>query len=264
MVFTVTLLAFLAVVAPQVHGRGYNEGPSANWLGVEQYGSSSAVQLSNSANTLELRGITFGKSGGARFGTWADRQSCTVNGAGYTGRVCTDFAIKDSSYAAAEGVRASNANLYNTVILYGSNQRDSAYRYGEDGQGSSCAVPTTYALQGDPCPAKSGTVAGIDNNRNVYNFPARGLKVTCKPGCGVDGPINRSNWDDLISQLTQTMIDGDWFAARFAVVRLNTNQVLARCRLTSANIGQFGLDTCPDVVLRSGERFNNDLVPVPN
>lgn len=255
----IPLAVLAAMLAPKVDARGYNEG---DWLGIENYVAYSQVRYYSTNNALQLNGIVFGESGNLPFAEWAGRQSCTINGGGYTGTTCIDSAIKEATYAAAEGVRASSSDLYNTVVFRGQGQKSSAYRFADDGQGSSCKNPPTYAIQGNPCPPSSGSVDAVNNINAVYNFNARGIKVTCKAACGnPDGSINKANWENLISQLTKTMFDENWYGARFAVKRLSTDQVLARCRITSPNIVQFGLDTCPDLVPRAGAGFTGDQQP---
>ncbi|KAF4548193.1 Hypothetical protein D9617_31g064290 [Elsinoe fawcettii] len=206
--------------------------------------------LSVLAATLPAGSEARGYNEGDWLASRPQRHRLRINGQPQqTGFVCIDSAIQETTYAAAEGVRASGSDLFNVVAVQGANSQTSAYYPGDAGQGSSCNVPTTFAAQS--CPS-SGTMNSVPIQNTRYSFDARGIKVTCKSACGQGNAINKDNWRGLITQLSAFMRDNNAFGARFAVKRTNTNTVVARCRVTSPNIGLFTLDTCPDRIPNSG------------
>lgn len=229
-----------------VSAKGYNEGSN---LGVENYGTPSSMHFSYN-NILQLDGISFGNNPVKSFATWAADATCNLAGTALSGFVCVDSAIKSASYAAAEGVRGSSSDLENTIALSGTNTQQGAYNSSDFGQGSSCTLPTTFAAQSDIC-----QVTGLNRvplASGSHSFPTRGIKVTCKAACGQSNTLDQGNWYGIIGQVTAFLRDNNYYAARFTVSRLTTNTVVARCRLTSPSISQFGIDVCPDQIPHSG------------
>ncbi|KAF2997731.1 hypothetical protein E8E14_002547 [Neopestalotiopsis sp. 37M] len=220
-------LVFVIPLVMTVSARGYNEG---DYVGVESYDYLSSMSFTYN-NILQLDGIAFGNNPAKTFATWAS-------------------AIKSASYAAAEGVRGTSSNVENTIALSGTNTQQGAYSNEDIGQGSSCTQPATYATQPSSCPVTGLNSVPLASGR--YSFPTRGIKVTCKAACGQSVSIDQGNWNGIIGQLTAFLRDNNYYAARFTVSRLTTHTVVARCRVTSPNIGQFGIDVCPDQIPHAG------------
>lgn len=244
----VQTLFFVIPLVMKVAARGYDEG---DHLGVESYTAANPMHFSYN-NILQLDGLAFGDNPAKDFATWASSATCTLGGSTYSGFTCVDSAIKWASYAVAEGVRASNSDLENTIALSSTNKQQGAYNSGDLGQGSSCTQPATFAAQPDTCPSTGLNSVPLNSGNNKYTFPTRGIKVTCKAACGQSTALDQGNWNGIISQLTAFLRDYNYYAARFTVSRLNTNTVVARCRVTSPNISQFGIDICPDKIPHAG------------
>ncbi|KAF7526537.1 hypothetical protein G7054_g10737 [Neopestalotiopsis clavispora] len=242
-------LVFVIPLVMTVSARGYDE--TSAHLGVESLGGNSSMHFSYNS-ILQLDGIAFGNNPAKSFATWAESVTCTLSGGStYSGFACVDSAIKSASFTAAEGVRSSTSDLENTIALSGAKNQQGAYNGGDLGQGSSCTQPATYAAQPDTCP--STVYNGVPLASGNYTFPTRGIKVTCKAACGQSSPLDQDNWNQIIGKLTSFLSANNYYAARFTVSRLTTNTVVARCRVTSPNIGQFGIDICPDQIPHAGK-----------
>ncbi|KAK6220694.1 hypothetical protein LQW54_001885 [Pestalotiopsis sp. IQ-011] len=239
-------LVFVIPLVMTVSAKGYNEG---SYLGVESYGTPSSMHFTYNS-ILQLDGIGFGNNPAKSFATWAADATCNLGGTAASGFTCVDSAIKSASYAAAEGVRGSATDLENTIALSGTNTQQGAYNSADFGQGSSCTLPTTFAAQPDTCQVTGLNSVPLASGR--YSFPTRGIKVTCKAACGQSNALDQGNWTGIIGQLTAFLRDNNYYAARFTVSRLTTNTVVARCRVTSPSISQFGIDVCPDQIPHSG------------
>ncbi|KAK9419942.1 putative Dihydroorotase, homodimeric type [Seiridium unicorne] len=101
----------------------------------------------------------------------------------------------------------------------------------------------------------SCTITGLNSvplASGRYSFPTRGIKVTCKAACGQSNSLGQGNWNGIIGQVTAFLRDNNYYAARFTGIRLTTNTVVARCRVTSPSNSQFGIDICPDQIPHSG------------
>ena len=165
---------------------------------------------------MNLTGIYFGTiepdGTGTTFAQWAQTVTCSGFGR-ISGAACVKIAIQNATYlAASQAVTANYANYASVVLMTknnaisGTGGNPNYYALADYGQGPSCgsaAIPDTtpqWTPSTDNCSTGTDSMQQNGGLSNQWQFPTRGLKITCKNVCGAQSALNLVNWDGVIGK----------------------------------------------------------------